>query len=121
MATSAVPGVALDAATKVSVASDDPERSDAGDTVTPLGSPRTASATSPVKPPERVSLTETLSALPCETLSEDDESAIEIAGAGVVLPAPPAPPPHPSDTATHAIVARATRDRTRDISSIPEW
>ena len=60
--TDVAPAAAVAATAKVSVADVAPDAIVAEDTVTPVGKPVTASATSPEKPPVRVRLTVTLPA-----------------------------------------------------------
>src|SRR6476659_5009099 len=86
------PGFAEPPAPIVMTADDTEGPRDGGVTVdaTPVGSPSTAIETSPANPPERVTVRLTVCVAPFVTLSVAEESAIAIAGFGLVpLSLPP--------------------------------
>jgi hypothetical protein len=114
--TVAVPVVAVAAAVNVSVAEADADAIVVDATVTPVGNPVTATATSPVNPPERVRFTVTVLEAPCTTVNVEEESEMPIAG--VVVSPVLSFPPHPASNNVAPSTAPATDhgDRVNDMA-----
>jgi len=84
-----VAGAAVALAVKVRTPDVDDAPIVTGATVTPVGRPSTAMATSPVKPPESVSATVAVPFAPCWTLTVAGDRAMAIVAEGFVLSSSP--------------------------------